>query len=126
VTDVPKNRQANEVLEVESTHMSPYSFVSLSNELSILRPSSSCSLTRRSGNSAGIIRRGTVPSTSAYLLKSEIPSCSLRKSSSSTHLPLTSLVGDLIMAKIVSENIEGLRSCERSVCGFCVAADSMA
>lgn len=53
---------------------SRYNFDLLSRVLFILVPSSSCSATRRSGNSAGIIRLGVAPGTSAYLEKSVAPS----------------------------------------------------
>lgn len=50
------------------------SFVARSNELSILRPSSSSSATRRSGKRAGMIRRGELPGTTEYFEKSFTPS----------------------------------------------------
>lgn len=102
-----------------------HSLFALDAALSIRLPSSSCSLTVRSGNSAGMILRGVEPSTRAYFPKSETP-LSLRKSSSRRQRPLTSFGGELSIARMASEKIDGLRSSERLTCGPCVAAESIA
>lgn len=75
---------------------------------------------------AGIIRRGVLPDTIEYFEKSPTPSCSRRKSSSSTQRPFTSLDGALIIASIASENMVGFRSSALSVEEPWVAAESIA
>jgi len=81
-----------------------YIFDSRSFALSIRRPSSSCSATVRSGNSAGIIRLGDEPGIKAYFENSVTPVLR-RKSSSSSSCPLTCSVGARIIARIASEKM---------------------
>jgi hypothetical protein len=103
------------------------SFEDLSNlVLSILVPSSSCSATRRSGNEAGMIRRGDVPGTQEYCPKSVIFSWSRKKSSSRKHCPVTPSGGELRIAMIASEKIVGFRRSLLSALCDSVAADSIA
>ena len=73
--------------------------------LSIRCPSSSCSATSRTGNLAGIIRRGVDPVITEYLEKSETPHVSRRKSSSVSRSPFTIWCGARSIARIASENI---------------------
>lgn len=77
-----------------------------------------------------MIRRGVVPGTTLYLEKSLTPACSRRKSSSRRSSPLTREGGDLRMARMASEKIDGLRRSFASfgflTVNFSVAADSMA
>jgi hypothetical protein len=94
--------------------------------LSTLVPSSSCSATRKSGNEAGMIRRGDVPGTQEYFPKSLIFSWSRKKSSSRKRWPVTSSGGDSSMAMMASEKIVGLRKLLLSALWDSVAADSMA
>ena len=111
----------------EQTRLCYHSFECLSNfVLSTLVPSSSCSATRRSGNEAGMIRRGEAPGTQEYFSKSLTFSWSRKKSSSRKHCPVTSSGGDSSMAMMASEKIVGLRRSLLSALWDSVAADSTA
>lgn len=105
-------------------------FQSLALALSYLFPSSSCSLTRRSGSSAGMILRGSAPGTTEYFEKSVTPAWSRKKSSSRTSSPLTFAAGARRISRMASEKIVGLRrsfdSSAFAAWNFWVAADSMA
>ena len=83
----------------------PYSLERRVTVLSTLVPSSSCSATSRTGNSAGIILRGLAPSTSEYFEKSVTPHCRRRKSSSSSNKPFTFSVGARKISSIASPKI---------------------
>lgn len=67
-------------------------------------PSSSCSATSSTGNSAGMILLGVVPGTTEYFEKSVTPLLR-RKSSSVTIRPFTSAAGARNRAIIASEKI---------------------
>src|SRR5271156_2690450 len=86
-----------------------YNFASLNLVLSVLRPSSSCSATVKSGNFAGMILLGEVPATTEYFPKSVIPACLRRKSSSRVRRPLTTFGGACSIANMASEKIVALR-----------------
>lgn len=82
--------------------------------LSMRCPSSSCSATSRTGNLAGIIRRGVDSGITEYLEKSETPHFSRRKSSSVSRSPFTIWCGARSIARTASENIV---YCSTSVLG---------
>lgn len=119
-----------EVTDGKECSATRYSFALLSFALSYLLPSSACSLTERSGSSAGIIRLGEDPGTSEYLEKSVTPTCLLRKSSSSSSCPLTTEEGAFSISRIASEKMVALRKSRASsglfLTNCSVAADSMA
>lgn len=98
--------------------------------LSTLCPSSACSATVKSGNLAGMMRRGLAPGTTLYFAKSVTPQWSRKKSSSRTSSPLTFAAGERRMPRMASEKMVGLRRSFSSPGFFLVncsvAADSIA
>lgn len=123
-TSCPNSSLTNTTLDHQ-----PHSFAPLSFELSCLSPSSSCSLTLKSGNSTGIILLGLLPGTTEYLSKSVTPTSLLKKSSSSSNLPFTFPAGALKIPNTASEKIVALRKSFLNpgsrLTNCSVAADSM-
>lgn len=103
--------------------LSSHSFERRNVVLSIRVPSSSCSATSRTGNSAGMILRGAEPSTSEYFEKSVTPQRRRRKSSSRSRSPFTVSAGarnisSMASAKIVYDNKKACARSGKELTGF--------